>query len=46
MLTGSMVAMVTPMNDDGSVDWTSLDRLVGHHGAQGPDAMVAVGPTG
>ena len=46
MLTGSMVAMVTPMNDDGSVDWASLDRLVGHHVEQGTDAIVSVGTTG
>ena len=31
MFTGSMVAMVTPMHDDGSVDWTALERLVDHH---------------
>ena len=46
MLTGSMVAMVTPMNDDGSVDWASLERLVGHHVEQGTDAIVSVGTTG
>jgi len=41
-----MVAMVTPMNDDGSVDWASLERLVGHHVEQGTDAIVSVGTTG
>ena len=46
MLTGSMVAMVTPMGDDGSVDWAGLERLVNHHVEQGTDAIVSVGPTG
>ena len=46
MLTGSMVAMVTPMGDDGSVDWTALERLVDHHVEQGTDAIVSVGTTG
>jgi len=46
MLTGSMVAMVTPMGDDGSVDWTGLERLVNHHVEQGTDAIVSVGTTG
>lgn len=46
MLTGSMVAMVTPMDDDGSVDWAALNRLVDHHVEQGTDAIVSVGTTG
>ncbi len=46
MLTGSMVAMVTPMNEDGSIDWDSLKRLVDHHVEQGTDAIVSVGTTG
>ena len=46
MLTGSMVAMVTPMNEDGSVDWPALERLVDHHVEQGTDAIVWVGTTG
>ena len=46
MLTGSMVAMVTPMNGDGSIDWAGLERLVEHHVAQGTDAIVSVGTTG
>jgi len=41
-----MVAMVTPMHDDGSVDWTALERLVDHHVAEGTDAIVSVGTTG
>ncbi|GIS87479.1 MAG: hypothetical protein CM1200mP18_01890 [Gammaproteobacteria bacterium] len=46
MLTGSMVAMVTPMGDDGLVDWAALNRLVDHHVEQGTDAIVSVGTTG
>ena len=46
MLTGSMVAMVTPMGDDGSVDWAGLERLVNHHIEKGTDAIVSVGTTG
>jgi|TARA_B110001454_G_scaffold15756_2_gene14152 4-hydroxy-tetrahydrodipicolinate synthase len=41
-----MVAMVTPMGDDGSVDWAGLERLVNHHVEQGTDAIVSVGTTG
>jgi 4-hydroxy-tetrahydrodipicolinate synthase len=46
MLTGSIVAMVTPMNDDGSIDWSSLQQLVDHHISEGTDAIVSVGTTG
>ena len=46
MLTGSMVAMVTPMGNDGSVDWEGLERLVNQHVEQGTDAIVSVGTTG
>jgi 4-hydroxy-tetrahydrodipicolinate synthase len=41
-----MVAMVTPMGDDGSVDWAGLERLVNHHVEQATDAIVSVGTTG
>jgi len=46
MLTGSMVAMVTPMNEQGAVDWSALEGLVEHHISQGTDAIVSVGTTG
>ena len=46
MFSGSMVAIVTPMHDDGSVDWESLDRLIEHHIKEGTDAIVSVGTTG
>lgn len=46
MITGSIVALITPMNSDGSVDFASLEQLVEYHIAQGTDAIVAVGTTG
>ncbi|ASP39468.1 4-hydroxy-tetrahydrodipicolinate synthase [Bacterioplanes sanyensis] len=46
MITGSIVALVTPMHPDGRVDWESLDQLVEFHIKQGTDAIVAVGTTG
>lgn len=46
MLRGSMVALVTPMTEDESVDWKALDALVEWHIAQGTHAIVAMGTTG
>ena len=46
MITGSMVALVTPMHDDGSLDRAALDALVEWHIEQGTHAIVAVGTTG
>lgn len=46
MLTGSMVALTTPMYADGSPDWDSLHNLVEWHIEQGSRALVAVGTTG
>ncbi len=46
MYHGSLVALVTPMLDDGSVDQAALRRLVDWHVAQGTDGIVAVGTTG
>ena len=46
MINGSIVALITPMNSDGSVDYASLERLVEFHIEQGTDAIVAVGTTG
>lgn len=45
-LHGSMVALVTPMNADGSFDDSALERLVEFHIENGTDAIVAVGSTG
>lgn len=46
MIKGSIVALVTPMQDDGSVDWPALESLVNWHVAQGTAAIVSVGTTG
>ncbi len=46
MFTGSMVALVTPMNADFSVDYAALDKLIAFHLENGTDAIVAMGTTG
>lgn len=46
MITGSLVALVTPMNPAGELDWDGLDKLVDFHIEAGTDAIVAVGTTG
>ncbi|PTB89778.1 4-hydroxy-tetrahydrodipicolinate synthase [Pseudidiomarina aestuarii] len=46
MLTGSIVALVTPFTDKGNVDYTQLQELVDWHVAEGTDAIVAMGTTG
>jgi len=46
MITGSIVALITPMHTDGSMDWASLNRLLDMHLAAGTSAIVAVGTTG
>lgn len=46
MILGSLVALVTPMNLDGSVDWAALKQLVEWHVAEGTHGIVAVGTTG
>ena len=46
MITGSIVALVTPMLDNGQIDWQGLDGLVEFHIKHGTDAIVAVGTTG
>jgi 4-hydroxy-tetrahydrodipicolinate synthase len=46
MITGSIVALVTPMHPDGAVDWDALKKLVEWHVAEGTNAIVAVGTTG
>lgn len=46
MFRGSMVAMVTPMREDGAVDDDALARLVEFHVDAGTDAIIAVGTTG
>lgn len=46
MVSGSIVALVTPMHAAGAVDWAALGRLVDLHAASGTAAIVAVGTTG
>jgi 4-hydroxy-tetrahydrodipicolinate synthase len=46
MIQGSIVALVTPMDESGAVDRGSLKKLVEYHIEQGTDAIVAVGTTG
>ena len=46
MITGSMVAVVSPMQEDGTLDYDSYRRLLDWHIEQGTAAIVAVGTTG
>jgi 4-hydroxy-tetrahydrodipicolinate synthase len=46
MISGSIVALVTPMKDGGEIDFEALRGLVDWHVAEGTDALVAVGTTG
>lgn len=45
-IIGSIVALVTPMREDGSVDYDALRRLVDWHIAEGTDCIGVVGTTG
>ncbi|MEM8593717.1 MAG: 4-hydroxy-tetrahydrodipicolinate synthase [Pseudomonadota bacterium] len=46
MITGSMVALVTPMNPNGDIDWPALDQLIEMHIEHGTHGIVAMGTTG
>ncbi|WP_043311600.1 4-hydroxy-tetrahydrodipicolinate synthase [Pseudomonas sp. ML96] len=46
MISGSMVALVTPMDAQGGLDWNALSKLVDFHLQEGTNAIVAVGTTG
>lgn len=46
MFRGSLVAIVTPMREDGAVDYAGLDRLLDFHLSQGTHGIVAAGTTG
>jgi 4-hydroxy-tetrahydrodipicolinate synthase len=46
MIKGSLVAIVSPMHDDGSLDFDAYRRLIDWHVAEGTSAIVAVGTTG
>ena len=45
-ITGSIVALVTPMHEDGSVDYPALRKLIDWHIDQGTDCVGVVGTTG
>jgi 4-hydroxy-tetrahydrodipicolinate synthase len=46
MFSGSMVAIVTPMTEDGGLDWPAWDRLLDFHAREGTDGIVVAGTTG
>ncbi len=46
MFQGSMVALVTPMREDGSIDFPALRELIDFHIDNGTSAIIAVGTTG
>ena len=46
MISGSMVAIVTPMDAQGALDWQALTKLVDFHLQEGTSALVVVGTTG
>ncbi|TFW27508.1 4-hydroxy-tetrahydrodipicolinate synthase [Massilia arenosa] len=46
MIKGSIVAIVTPMQEDGSLDFAGLRKLIDWHIAEGTDSIVIVGTTG
>tara|TARA_B000000565_G_scaffold224884_1_gene180593 strand:- start:308 stop:1195 length:888 start_codon:yes stop_codon:yes gene_type:complete len=46
VLSGSIVALVTPMNEDGSVDFNAIKKLVDWHVKEGTSGIVAVGTSG
>ncbi|HEZ5025031.1 TPA: 4-hydroxy-tetrahydrodipicolinate synthase [Neisseria cinerea] len=46
MLQGSLVALITPMNQDGSIHYEQLRDLIDWHIESGTDGIVAVGTTG
>ncbi|PAV24802.1 dihydrodipicolinate synthase [Tamilnaduibacter salinus] len=46
MITGSLVALATPMHPDGEIHWEQLDGLVDFHLENGTHGIVAVGTTG
>ncbi len=45
-ITGSIVALVTPFHEDGSVDYPTLRKLIDWHIGEGTDCIGVVGTTG
>ena len=46
MFSGSLVAIVTPMHPDGSIDWPAWERLLALHLEAGTSGVVVGGTTG
>ena len=46
MLSGSAVALVTPMKSDGEIDWVRFGDLIEWQIDQGTEAIIPVGTTG
>ncbi len=46
MIAGSIVALVTPMHADGSIDWTNFAELIEYHIGSGTSGLGIVGTTG
>ena len=46
VINGSIVALVTPMHEDGSIDYPGLRKLIDWHVAEGTDCVGVVGTTG
>jgi len=46
MISGSLVALATPMDSRGGLDWQASERLIDFHLEKGTDGIVAVGTTG
>jgi len=46
MITGSLVAIVTPMQEEGSIDFAAFRTLIDFHVREGTDGIVVVGTTG
>ena len=45
-ITGSLVAIISPMHEDGSLDYPCMRKLIDYHVQEGTDAIVVVGTTG
>jgi 4-hydroxy-tetrahydrodipicolinate synthase len=45
-IQGSIPAIITPMHEDGSIDWQGYEQLIDWHITQGSHALISVGTTG
>lgn len=46
MIEGSIVALITPMDEQGEVDYDGLERLITFHLSEKTDALLVLGTTG